>query len=89
MNFNIHRINDYIVQIHDDVDVETSRKNLINEILKRCQNINEIEKKYVVFEMIVSNSKRRLSFVFMLDTQSMIDSSQVDASILDDSAESI
>ena len=89
MNFNIHRINDYIVQIHDDVDVETSCQNSIDKILKRCRNIDEIERKYVVFEMFVSSSKRRFLFVFILDTQSMIDNNQIDINIFDDSVESI
>ena len=67
MSFDFHRINHYIIQIHNDVDIQTSRQNSIDEVLKRCKSIDEIEEKYVVFEMIVSNAKCRFSFVFMLD----------------------
>ena len=89
MNLDVHRVNYYIVQIYYDVNIETSRQNSIDKILKRRRNVSEIEKKYVILEMIISNTKNCFSFVFILDTQSMINSSQIDADIFDDSVESI
>ena len=44
MLFSIHKIYDYIVQIYDDVKIESFRQNIIDEILKRCKNVNKIKK---------------------------------------------
>ena len=41
--FSIHEIYDYIVQIYYDAKIESFRQNLIDEILKRCKNVNKIK----------------------------------------------
>ena len=64
-------------------------QNSIDEILKRCRNINKIEKKYVIFEMIMSNTKNCFLFVFMFDTQSIINNNQIDINIFDNFVEFI
>ena len=89
MNLDVHRINYYIVQIYYDVNIETNRQNSIDKVLKRRRNVDEIEKKYVILEMIISSTKNCFSFVFMLDTQSMINNNQINVDIFDDFVESI
>ena len=89
MSLGVHRVNYYIVQIYYDVNIETSRQNSIDKVLKRRRSVDEIEEKYVILEIIISSTKDCFSFVFMLDTQSMISNSQVNADILDGFVESI
>ena len=61
--FFVDWVNHYIVQIYDNKYVQFFNENFIDQVLKKCWNINEIKKKNVILKMFIFRSKCCFSFV--------------------------